>query len=286
MGVRNLAGAGFRLGRVITTGCSVLGHEFVAFCVIYVLCGIPIIAGFFVIVGAVLLAGHDISTQTPLYVVLAAVAWFLESLLVQSAISFRTFRRLCGETVGIRRCIARALAVLPRVFGAMLLSYAGAVAVVLGAALIATIPMGGLFFLPSYTSTPSTGAAIGAFAIMLVGGALMILLTAILWVVVPVVVIERAGPIAALGRSYRLVSEHRWVVFALMLVLGIADTGLFPLEQRLLADTLGGIGQAATFNLLFVFITAANAVLATVGYHDLRAEKEGVGEGEVGHVFD
>jgi hypothetical protein len=146
--------------------------------------------------------------------------------------------------------------------------------------------MGGLFFLPSYALTPSPGAGLGAVAIMLVGAALMFLLAAFLWVIVPAVVVERAGPVAALARSYRLVSGHRWSAFVLVVILGLVDYGLFPLEQYLLGERLGEIGQAVVINLLLLFATAVNAVLATVGYHDLRAEKEGLGKEQIGHVFD
>ena len=42
----------------------------------------------------------------------------------------------------------------------------------------------------------------------------------------PVIVIERAGPLAALGRSRQLIRGHGWTVFGLLVVLSVMENAM------------------------------------------------------------
>jgi hypothetical protein len=119
-----------------------------------------------------------------------------------------------------------------------------------------------------------------SFAVL--GGALLLVIPGIwltvMWsVCVPVIVIERTGPLAALGRSRQLIRGHGWGVFgrlvALSLIQGVASTvlravfsSLPPSWQLLLANGVVGC----------MFIPAF-AVLSTLIYYRLTAARAAAG---------
>jgi hypothetical protein len=108
------------------------------------------------------------------------------------------------------------------------------------------------------------------------------------WLVAPVVVVvEKMGPIAALGRAWRLSSGNRWRIFGIQVLLFILNLVL----SLLIGGIFGGIAATSTqsgpagqlglsvvqslVNLASTIIWAPVEWIAfTVLYYDLRVRKE------------
>ena len=107
-----------------------------------------------------------------------------------------------------------------------------------------------------------------------------------LWAAIPVVVVERPGVFNALRRSWDLANGYRWRIFAVLLILIVIQMVLGAavyilaafLRNTALISIIGWVQSA--------FVSALFAVCATVGYHDLRVAKEGIGVDEIAAVFD
>ena len=106
-----------------------------------------------------------------------------------------------------------------------------------------------------------------------------------LFVAMPVCIVERLGPVKSLGRSSMLTKGHRWKVFGLWLVI--------MLVTAVGAGMLGGIGYATgpivggLLKLIWGALAGAfNAIMVVVAYHDLRVVKEGVDTDHIASVFD
>jgi hypothetical protein len=112
--------------------------------------------------------------------------------------------------------------------------------------------------------------AIGLVLLIIPG---LILIT--IWaVVVPVVVIERAGVFESFGRSRELVKGHGWQVFGILVLLFIAAF----VVQILIAAILGGIfdsvfGFALGSLLTSLLMMPLTALAASVIYFELKAIK-------------
>ena len=119
-----------------------------------------------------------------------------------------------------------------------------------------------------------------SFAVL--GGALLLVIPGIcltvMWsVCVPVIVIERTGPLAALGRSRQLIRGHGGGVFgrlvALCLMQGLASTVLRAVFSRLPAAW-----QLVLENgVLYIAFIPAGAVLSTLIYYRLTAARAAAG---------
>jgi hypothetical protein len=100
---------------------------------------------------------------------------------------------------------------------------------------------------------------------------------------IPAAVAERLGPVAALRRSWRLTSGHRWSIFlAALLMIAVAfGLGLLGLVLQLFPL----VGPLAAF---FVNLTTSALfnVWPAVAYHDLRVQKEGTTTDELVRVFE
>ena len=137
-------------------------------------------------------------------------------------------------------------------------------------------------------------SALGASFLMLlamaVGFALLVVpgfvALAMFFVASPVVVIERAGPLAALARSRQLTKGARWKC--------LGAIGLTYLTLFVSAAVLGGTGAALGGLIGYqlgsippsIVFSAFIAVLTTVVYRDLRRAKEGVGADVLAGVFE
>jgi hypothetical protein len=124
----------------------------------------------------------------------------------------------------------------------------------------------------------------GLAAIALVFPGLMV--GTMLFVSVPVCVVERLGVFKSMGRSARLTKGHRWKIFgiwiAVLVVGGIAQSFLTAI-----ARTIGGMMLGLVISLVCgALVVAFNAILAVVVYHDLRVAKEGVDTDQIASVFD
>jgi len=110
-----------------------------------------------------------------------------------------------------------------------------------------------------------------------------IIVACMLYVAVPVCVIEKAGVFESLNRSGVLTRGYRWQIFGLLALVTIA-----AFIGGVVVALLGGVALWAKL-LSFgwqVVTTAFGAVLAAVVYHDLRVAKEGIDIDDLANVFD
>lgn len=143
---------------------------------------------------------------------------------------------------------------------------------------------------------PVLGAGLLAYLLFALGLVLLIvpglILLCALAVIVPTVVIERTGPIASIKRSFQLTKGRRLAIFAAFFVLFLSFTGI-SLVGNLVVPIVGAKLGGAAVALAMVVTFAVNAVFGSiptiapaVAYHDLRAEKEGVGTADLAKVFE
>jgi|AraplaMF_Col_mMF_1032025.scaffolds.fasta_scaffold00014_138 hypothetical protein len=204
-----------------------------------------------------------------LFLVVASVLGMLVYLLTQAAIVFGTLEAMRGGSAGIGRCLSQALAHLSRLFPAGLLLFFG------GGALAGIV---GFFIVQIFGKAPAgaapqdlrTALVVFSLAVMVVAFAVFTLV----WVFVPVIVVERAGPIAGFRRSFALTKGRRWPVAGIVLLLFFANVAVSALTRWLIENgaPLGGTALNVVAGLFFMVLAA---VLSAVGYVHLRAEKEG-----------
>lgn len=108
------------------------------------------------------------------------------------------------------------------------------------------------------------------------------------WLVAPVVVVmEKLGPISALGRSWRLSGGNRWRIFGIQILLLILNLVLSVLIGALFggfaaAGQLGQPGQLGITTVVQTLVNFASTIIwapvewiaFTVLYYDLRVRKE------------
>jgi hypothetical protein len=112
------------------------------------------------------------------------------------------------------------------------------------------------------------------------------------WMAVPVIVIEGISGQEAMDRSKSLSEGSRWPILGIALVLGVlAILVAIALTAVLAVAGLGARGGLSPLgNLLLevlnVPVLCLGAVAPAVGYHALRAGKEGVDLEELLSVFE
>jgi hypothetical protein len=126
-----------------------------------------------------------------------------------------------------------------------------------------------------------------AFAIAVIAAIVATAYLACSWLVAPVVVVvEKMGPISALGRAWRLSSGHRWRIFGIQVLLFVLNIVL----SVLIGALFGGFAAAGAqqpdqlglstlvqslVNLASTIVWAPVEWIAfTVLYYDLRVRKE------------
>ncbi len=135
---------------------------------------------------------------------------------------------------------------------------------------------------------PVLGVAILSMAAMTAGFIALIIpgyiVMTMLWVAIPVAVVERPGVINSLRRSSQLTKGDRWRIFGIILILGIIEGVPSQIIENMNIDD---VKVALMLSLaVTAFVGAVDAVVTAVGYHDLRVTKEGVGIEEIAAVFD
>lgn len=183
---------------------------------------------------------------------LAFVFIFLLSLVLSQFVTatfvYGTVQDLRGQRASIGECLNRALAVaVPVALVALLASFA---------------------------------MMIGMMLLIIPGFFVMVLL----YVAIPVAVIERPGIIASLGRSAELTKGFRWKVFgmlAILFILAIVIGGVIGFVTGALG-LVGGILEM----IINAFFTALFAVVSAVTYVALRQAKEGMDIDQIAAVFD
>ncbi len=146
--------------------------------------------------------------------------------------------------------------------------------------IVATLSLGG-----------PAGAEVSTFEITVaaVSIAAYAIFLALFVVVVPVVVVERLGVVAAFRRSFDLTRGNRLRILGIYLVLAVlAGTVVYLGEiakaSLLHGDTLkaGILIAVALYGVVATLFAVADAVI----YHDLRLAKEGADSDEIAAVFD
>lgn len=149
--------------------------------------------------------------------------------------------------------------------------------------LIESLKVGLARFLPVIGVALLVGLLTGLAAILLVIPAFIVV--TILFVAMPVCIVEQLGPVKSLGRSAELTKGYRWRVFGLWL--------LVALVTMIGSAVIGAIAYltGAAIGLVLRLIWGAlagafNAIMVVVCYHDLRVAKEGVDTDKIASVFD
>jgi uncharacterized membrane protein YgcG len=130
-----------------------------------------------------------------------------------------------------------------------------------------------------------------AYGVAIVIGFLLVIVPGI-WlavafsVAVPALLLERVGPFAAMGRSFRLVRGRWWATFGALLVgyllvgiLGGIVQGIVMVVPGVIADgntVVGAIGAVVGGTLGAVLTTPYSAAVIALVYFDLRVRKEGL----------
>ncbi len=249
----------FRIGNVLGRAFSILIKNFVPFGLLSLAVLLPAYVFAVVAEPTYFLKMTNPMSQTE-NVWLDAAVGIAESLLgyiVTAAIVFGTFQELRGHHADLGDCIRRGLALILPVVG---------IAILVGLSVgIGTI----LFVIPGF------------------------IMMTMFWVAIPVAVVERPGVGASLSRSMALTSGYRWRIFGLVLILYVILLAIgvgLALVLGILADSFSQtalIWGGLILNLVVMaFFTALSAVVSTVGYHDLRAVKEGIDVDQIAAVFD
>ena len=137
---------------------------------------------------------------------------------------------------------------------------------------------------------PAMGVAVIVGVAMAIGLVLFVVpgvwLAIVLWVALPVVVIERGG-LRAISRSAELTSGFRWPIFGLALILVVADFVVVSVADWVVSAILTDALLTYCVTQFVVVVTAGiYATAVSVTYHDLRVLKEGVDTRAVSAVFD
>jgi hypothetical protein len=138
---------------------------------------------------------------------------------------------------------------------------------------------------------PVVGLVFGAWIVIWFGLVLAIvpglMVATMLFVAMPVCVVERAGPIRSMDRSAQLSKGHRWRIFGLLLLTALPLV-IFGGAIDFTAKATGAAGiLAATCHVILDSIWGVgNAALVVATYHDLRVAKEGAESVQIAAVFD
>ena len=247
----------FRIGAVMGRGFQILFRNFFPFIVLCLIITVPSFVLSLWINQAELeqtLAGQP----GPLAVFAAVVLVLLLTLVATAALVYGTVQELRGQTISMSACISRGLSTMLPVLG---------VAVLVGV----------IFMI--------------GFILLVIPGVIAYL---VLWVAIPVAVIERPGAIASLRRSAQLTKGHRWQILGIVVLIQIlqivVSIVIGALVEFLLvapgSDPSASAPLAAVDWVLQAFFTALAAVISAVGYHDLRVSKEGLDTQQIAAVFD
>ncbi|WP_395014961.1 hypothetical protein [Dongia sp.] len=211
-------------------------------------------------------AGFD-PAQVMLMLLIALIG-----LAIHGAVTDAAFQDLLGEPADLLQSLGRALVMAPSLVGAGLF-----VVMLFGFSLVMLGVAAGLL---AGVLHWSFGLALG-----LGGGVGLAMLALRWWLLIPVIVVEGAGPIACIKRSTALTEGHRWKLLALLLTLYLPQL-LVKLLLVVATPVLGAVVIAVVNIVISGVFTAFNAVAATTIYGHLRAIKEGSGLAGLAEIFE
>lgn len=185
----------------------------------------------------------------------------------------------------------------PARIGRMLRAGFGRLLPEIGVASLAAVACAALALAMKAVAFVATFTSSGAVAIAFLAVGLVAAVVAGVSVTLPVVIAERAPPLAALRRSWVLTRGRRWPVLVALSEVGLLLAGFLVAELALVAIVSEAEwfwrGPAADTPLLFVIVSSSWLLLAplaciapAVAYHDLRLEKEGAPPEVLAQVFD
>jgi len=244
-------GPKFRIGAVLGRAFSTLFRNIVPFGLLALIVYSPYIVLIAVGLDPMTRAAADPAT-IGIAVAIAGFGYTLLAILLNAAVVYGTVQDLRGANATVGACLGRGLATIFPVFGAGLLVW------------LAT--------------------SLGMILLVIPGIIAMVML----WVAVPVAVVERRGPIKSLGRSRELTKGNRWRILGIVGLVVLIQFGFNTLsELGLGAAALEGSLVATVVGLLIgIFFALLYAVVSAVGYHGLRAAKEGTDIEQIAAVFD
>lgn len=194
------------------------------------------------------------STQTVLGLTAYLALYVVGIIVVTGAVSEAAGRALAGEDISIGRSYGVAIRRLPHMLGAGLVS-----------SIVAALPAGLALML--VFPVPMFGpVALGLFFVFL---AASVYLSVRLMFAPLIALFQQAGPVSAVGHSWRLVSGAWWRTFGLLLLIGLI-LGVFQLAIGLLLSSIP-IAEAIATSLLVLPLSLIGNLLI---YMDLRARKQ------------
>jgi hypothetical protein len=195
-------------------------------------------------------AKPDVSSHAAIVFFVLLIAAFALKPICQSIILFGAFQDMLGRDFPIGDSLQKGLPRIVPIFGMLIVE---------GLALLV------------------------GFMLLIVPGYMLL----IAWyAALPVLVVERMGPIASLRRSAELTKGHRWKIFGIMLTMGIVAGIIGAVVNAVSMLGNNGTVHLVAEYLLQALIIAFESVVGVVLYHDLRAAKEGINTERIAAVFD
>ena len=236
----------FRVGAVLSRGFAILISNIVPFGAICLILSLP---NYLYWLAAPDPAGAQ-SASGAFGAIAIAGASLLLAQVAAAALVYGTIQELRGRHAGVGECISRGLSLMFPILGVAIVS--------------------------------SIGIGIGLILLIVPG----IILAVMWWVAIPSAVVERPGVFAALGRSAELTKGYRWRILGLLIFV-VLFLILIGVVVSLVVGLIGSVAIGLFIQwLVNAFATALYAVVAAVGYHDLRVAKEGFDVNQVAAVFD
>lgn len=276
-------GAPFRVGRALSRSFSIYFRNIVPFGLLALVVSAPTyVYQILVGPGDEFAAPADLTeywSQFSVEPLVVFIVTFLLSNLVVAALVYGTIQNLKGENASFGECFAKSIALMLPAFGVGVVYLLVLVLATLAVAVPCGIVIGLLV------------AATGSSVIYFLGVPVILVpflyVVVVLYVTLPVAVIERAG-IGSLKRSAVLTNGHRWRLSALLILFffigGSIGVSLYFLG--LTGESANFTGKMVTQWGLSGVISAFSAVMTAVIYHDLRVAKEGLDSNQIAAVFD
>ena len=198
-------------------------------------------------------------------------------MVVSAFVIYGVFKRLHGERPSLGKGLGHGLQRLLPVIGVTIISGLMIVAVML----LAMIPT--MLLVAVAGALGGLKEELAVVLTLLVTAGVTGYVMAGLWVAVPVAVVERPQVSRSLSRSWFLTQGFRMRILVPLVGLFMLEFGLELGALLLIADP----GHAELVTLLgSSVLVSLQAVLAAVGYHELRVAVEGAGVKQLAAVFD
>jgi Membrane domain of glycerophosphoryl diester phosphodiesterase len=255
MTVADGSGAQFDFGRVVSRTFGLIGRNFVPFSILsLIFVGAPTVI---VLVIQPSLAGRDPGAMS-LVAVLASLVSAVAGLVLQGALTRASVDDLSGKGAAIGPALSTGLAVV--------------------------LPMIGLGIIVGL------GVLAGMMLLIIPG-----IYLALRWAVAaPVLVVEKLGVFASIGRSAVLTENHRWAILGLVVLYVVLIFVLYAIVGLLIPGSGALYGFSLETPSIIVLVVAVaiqvlTSMVATVGgaaiYFELRQIKDGVGVTDLAQVF-